>query len=97
MPYWIFVYIILTIPIGQALMRGLKYFEFSRKLKSQGESVFGEMIHFVEETVEEGVKGESSDAEKKKKRRKKGGKGGKGKKSHEEKDKPRKAPKLRNK
>lgn len=100
MPYWIFVYIIVTIPIGQALMRGLKYFEFSRKLKAQDESVFGEMIHFVEETVEEGVKGDHTDDEKPKKRRKKGGgggkKGGKGKDSDGGK-KPRKAPKLRNK
>ena len=32
-PYWIFVYIPITVPIGQALMRGLKYFEFSTKLK----------------------------------------------------------------
>lgn len=40
-PYWIFLYIILTIPFGQALMRGLKYFEFSRKLKARGHDVFG--------------------------------------------------------
>ncbi|MGA1873685.1 MAG: DUF106 domain-containing protein [Thermoplasmatota archaeon] len=40
-PYWIFVYIPITVPIGQALMRGLKYFEFSSKLKKQGEEVFG--------------------------------------------------------
>jgi uncharacterized membrane protein (DUF106 family) len=40
-PYWILLYIILTIPFGQALMRGLKYFEFSRKLKAKGHDVFG--------------------------------------------------------
>jgi uncharacterized membrane protein (DUF106 family) len=40
-PFWIFVYIPITVPIGQALMRGLKYFEFSSKLKKKGEDVFG--------------------------------------------------------
>ncbi|MBN1540118.1 MAG: DUF106 domain-containing protein [Candidatus Thermoplasmatota archaeon] len=40
-PYWIFVYIPITVPIGQAMMRGLKYFEFSSKLKKRGEEVFG--------------------------------------------------------
>ncbi|MBN1390209.1 MAG: DUF106 domain-containing protein [Candidatus Thermoplasmatota archaeon] len=40
-PYWIFVYIPITVPIGQAMMRGLKYFEFSSKLKKKGEDVFG--------------------------------------------------------
>jgi len=40
-PYWIFAYIPITVPIGQALMRGLKYYEFSRKLKSKGEDTFG--------------------------------------------------------
>ncbi|MFW3146206.1 MAG: DUF106 domain-containing protein [Thermoplasmatota archaeon] len=40
MPYWIFLYIAISVPIGQALMRGLKYFEFSRKLKEKGEEVF---------------------------------------------------------
>jgi uncharacterized membrane protein (DUF106 family) len=34
-PYWIFVYIPITVPIGQALMRGLKFFEFSSKLKKE--------------------------------------------------------------
>ena len=93
MPYWIFVYIIITIPIGQALMRGLKYFEFSRKLKAEGKSIFGEMIDFVEETVEEEVRGEESEEEEEeeKPKRKKGGKGKKPDKGK----KPRKAPKLR--
>jgi len=40
-PYWIFLYIILTIPFGQALMRGLKHFEFARKLKKGGHHMFG--------------------------------------------------------
>jgi len=39
-PYWILLYIVITIPIGQALMRGLKFYEFSRKLKARGEEVF---------------------------------------------------------
>lgn len=43
MPYWIFVYIIITIPLGQALMRGLKYFQFSRKLRDRGHDIFGIM------------------------------------------------------
>ena len=55
MPYWIFVYILITIPIGPALMRGLKYFEFSRTLKSRGESVFGEMVDFATGKDEEEV------------------------------------------
>lgn len=41
MPYWIFLYIAISVPIGQALMRGFKYFEFSRKLKAKGEGIFG--------------------------------------------------------
>ncbi|MEA3559338.1 MAG: EMC3/TMCO1 family protein [Candidatus Thermoplasmatota archaeon] len=41
MPYWIFLYIAISVPIGQALMRGFKYFEFSKKLKAKGEGIFG--------------------------------------------------------
>lgn len=40
LPYWIFLYIAISVPIGQGLMRGLKYFEFSRKLKEKGEDIF---------------------------------------------------------
>jgi hypothetical protein len=102
MPYWIFVYIIVTIPIGQALMRGLKYFEFSRKLKSEGSSIFGEMMDFVEETVEEEVRGDHEDEEKPKRKKRKGGGGEKGdSKGSKSRDrggkKPRKAPKVRDK
>lgn len=39
-PYWILLYMTITIPIGQALMRGLKFWEYSRKLKAKGEEVF---------------------------------------------------------
>jgi uncharacterized membrane protein (DUF106 family) len=54
-PYWIFVYIPITVPIGQALMRGFKYFEFSSKLKKQGEDIFGrgKTGSVEEESVEE--------------------------------------------
>ncbi|MGA1792714.1 MAG: DUF106 domain-containing protein [Thermoplasmatota archaeon] len=48
-PYWIFVYIPITVPIGQAMMRGLKYFEFSSKLKKQGHEVFGPVKKSEEE------------------------------------------------
>ncbi|MFO8052257.1 MAG: EMC3/TMCO1 family protein [Thermoplasmatota archaeon] len=41
MPYWIFLYIAISVPIGQGLMRGFKYFEFSKKLKAKGEGIFG--------------------------------------------------------
>jgi uncharacterized membrane protein (DUF106 family) len=40
-PYWILLYMTITIPIGQALMRGLKFYEFRRKLKEKGEDTFG--------------------------------------------------------
>jgi uncharacterized membrane protein (DUF106 family) len=52
-PYWIFIYIPITVPIGQALMRGLKYFEFSSKLKKQGHDVFGKQKAEVEKEAEE--------------------------------------------
>jgi len=75
MPYWIFVYILITIPIGQALMRGLKYFEFSRKLKKRGESVFGEMLEATGlKEDEDEKKRESKGKSKKKKKGKSGGK-----------------------
>jgi hypothetical protein len=41
-PYWILLYIPMTIPLGQGLVRGLKYFEFSRKLSKGGNDVFGQ-------------------------------------------------------
>ncbi len=41
-PYWILLYIPMTIPLGQGLVRGLKYFKFSRILKEKGEDVFGQ-------------------------------------------------------
>ena len=63
-PYWIFVYIPITVPIGQALMRGLKYFEFSSKLKKQGEDIFG--MGKVEDMEEAKEKEEESKPAKKK-------------------------------
>lgn len=39
-PYWILLYMTITIPIGQALMRGFKFFEYSRRLRAKGENVF---------------------------------------------------------
>lgn len=56
--YWILLYISITIPIGQALMRGLKFFEYSRKLKEKGEHVFGQQPKKdeVSETPEEDEK-----------------------------------------
>jgi uncharacterized membrane protein (DUF106 family) len=72
LPYWIIVYILITIPIGQALMRGLKYFEFSRKLKSRGESIFGEILHPQEDDEED--EKEVSDKGGKKHRKRKPGK-----------------------
>jgi len=88
-PYWIFAYILITIPIGQVLMRGLKYWEFSRKLKEQGQHVFGERLikEEMEEVDEELDEYEKRIGKKRKKgpstgRSKKGGEDGKNKSSH---------------
>ncbi len=53
-PYWILLYMVITIPIGQALMRGLKFFEFRRKLKEKGEDTFGvQPIKAVKDLLED--------------------------------------------
>ncbi len=53
-PYWILLYMVITIPIGQALMRGLKFYEFQRKLKEKGEDIFGiQPVKDVTETEKE--------------------------------------------
>lgn len=45
---------VITIPIGQALMRGLKFYEFQRKLKEKGEDIFGiQPVKDVTETEKE--------------------------------------------
>lgn len=50
-PYWILLYMTITIPIGQALMRGLKFFEYSRKLKEKGEEVFAREVRQKEKEI----------------------------------------------
>jgi uncharacterized membrane protein (DUF106 family) len=57
-PFWIFVYIPITVPIGQALMRGFKYFEFSNKLKKEGHDVFGPVKKDEDLEDDPGKKGE---------------------------------------
>jgi hypothetical protein len=72
-PYWIFVYIPITVPIGQALMRGLKYFEFSSKLKKEHGEESGKdvVIDIDAATVEEDEEEEEEKRPKKKKSAKK--------------------------
>ncbi len=79
-PYWIFIYMLITIPIGQALIRGLKYYEFSKKLKERGEHIFGEEeiakdIEDIDEELDryEDKVGKGKRKKKKKKKAKKGG------------------------
>jgi uncharacterized membrane protein (DUF106 family) len=79
-PFWIFVYIPITVPIGQALMRGLKYFEFSSKLKKKGEDVFGKGLIGEKEEVEDSGKKASEKNDEKKPRKAKEPPGGKDKK-----------------
>jgi len=89
-PFWIFVYIPITVPIGQALMRGLKYFEFSSKLKKKGEDVFGPVDRPVKEEAPIDIedrkrpreaKGPPGEDKRPKKKRGKGQKKGSGKRN----------------
>ena len=68
-PYWIFIYMFITIPIGQLMIRGFKYYEFSRKLKNRGERVFADMsdIEKTQEKAEEKKGGKKRKGKRKKK------------------------------
>ncbi len=95
-PFWIFVYIPITVPIGQALMRGLKYFEFSNKLKKQGEDVFGPMDKPKEEENQAEVE-EKEDRKKPREAKRPPGKGDKGGKKGSKSGKGKKGSGKRNK